>query len=94
MSMQAQIRGWVDEALHAVLDPLFERIDKIEKYILALEQADQIPADPAPRGKGPEVKAAKEATARAVTEAVRQAPPSGAVRSGRPTTAAKGRSDS
>jgi hypothetical protein len=61
MSFQAQIKGWVDEAMHAVLDPLFERVEKIEAYILALENADQIPADPAPRGKGPEASAARSA---------------------------------
>lgn len=40
MSMQAQIRQWVDEALHAVLDPLFVRLNELEEKVEAFEQAD------------------------------------------------------
>jgi hypothetical protein len=80
MSLQAQIKEWADSALHAVLDPLFERVEKIEAYIKAFEQMDVIPDDPAPRGKGPEATAA----ARSATAAAKQAP-SGPVRTGRPT---------
>lgn len=96
MSMQAQIREWVDQALHATLDPLFERLEKIENYIKAIEQADVVPADPAPRGKGPEQQVAKQAATAAVKSAVtevRQAPVTVTGRpSGRPAT--KGRSGS
>ena len=40
MSMQAQIKQWVDEALHAVLDPLFARLEKLEADVKAFEQGD------------------------------------------------------
>lgn len=96
MSMQAQIREWVDQALHATLDPLFERLEKIENYIKAIEQMDVVPADPAPRGKGPEQQAAKQAATAAVKSAVtevRQAPATGRP-SGRPAPSAKGRNGS
>lgn len=69
MAFEARIKQLVSDALHGVLDPLFERIEKIENYIKALEQADVVPADPEPRGKGPEVKAARS-TARTVAKDV------------------------
>jgi len=45
MSMQAQIREWAEDAVRAVLGPVLSRIEKIENYILDLEQADQVPPD-------------------------------------------------
>lgn len=53
MSMQAQIKEWVDDALQAVLGGVLERLVKLEDYVKAIEQADQVPADPAPRVANP-----------------------------------------
>lgn len=70
MSMQAQIREWAVQAAEAVLGPVFDRLNKLEAYVKAFEQADEVPTDPAPRGKGPEVKAVVDK----VAADVRQAP--------------------
>jgi hypothetical protein len=80
MSMQAQIKEWAAQAAEAVLEPLFVRIAKLEEYVKAFEQANEVPADPAPRGEGPEVKAAAD---------VRKAPPATGRPSGRPTSTGK-----
>jgi hypothetical protein len=49
MSVQAQMREWVDDAVKAVLGPLFDRVDKLEAYVKSFEQTNHIPEDPAPR---------------------------------------------
>lgn len=38
MSMQAQIREWVDDALRALAGPLIERLEDLEQRLKALEQ--------------------------------------------------------
>lgn len=77
MSMQAQIREWAVQAAEAVLGPVFDRLNKLEAYVKAFEESNEVPTDPAPRGKGPEVKVAAD---------VRQAPtlPARGRPSGRP----------
>lgn len=37
MSVQAQIRQWVDDAMRAVLDPLFARLTELEEKVKAFE---------------------------------------------------------
>ena len=46
MAFQAQVAQWAEQAVRAVIGPLFDRVDKIEKYILALENADVVPGKP------------------------------------------------
>lgn len=85
MSLQAQIKEWAAQAAEAVLGPVFDRLNKLEEYVKAFEQANEVPTDPAPRGKGPEVKAAAD---KAAAE-VRKAPPATGRPSGRPTSTGK-----
>lgn len=76
MSFQAQIKEMVDGALHAVLGPLFERLDKaverldvLEHYVKTFEQTEGVPSHPAPRGEGPEAAAVADAASRAARTA-------------------------
>jgi hypothetical protein len=88
MSLQAQIRQWVDDRLHEILDPLFVRLDSIETYIKAFEDTPVVPTDPAPRGKGPEATAAVQAVSKAVSEEARKTPVTGRP-TGRPAATGK-----
>jgi hypothetical protein len=95
MSLQAQIRQWVDDRLHEIVDPLFERLDKaverldvLEHYVKTFEQSEGVPSHPAPRGKGPEVKS----SAPAADSEARKTPVTGRP-SGRPPVS-KGRAGS
>lgn len=52
MSLVGQVQEWVKEHVAVVMDrvkKLEKRLEAVEAYIRTVEQADQIPADPAPR---------------------------------------------
>jgi hypothetical protein len=53
MSMQAQIRQWVDEALRVVLDPVFVRLEKLEAQVKAFEQENDSKATERAAAKQP-----------------------------------------
>lgn len=46
MAFQAQVAQWAEQAVRAVIGPLFERVEKLEAYVRALENADVVPAAP------------------------------------------------
>ena len=52
MSLVGQVQEWVKEHVAALVDRVKDvekRLATVEAYIKAVEQADEIPADPAPR---------------------------------------------
>jgi tetrahydromethanopterin S-methyltransferase subunit B len=66
MSVQAQIREWVDDAMRVVLDPLFARLDKLEEKVKAFENgstAERSAAKAAPSHDRPAARPATTAKA-------------------------------